>query len=368
MSTKLIPVISGTIQDQPAQLVNARDLHAFLGVGRDFSNWIKGRISEYGFVENQDFVLIRQNGRIKEKGGDRRSIEYHLTLDTAKELSMVERTEKGREARRYFIECERRLIEATQAPALAPPSVPHLPRPHFLQPILAAWHARHGDRRLTVREALADLPNAPDLSQALRPACVDHTGHINPWRMGALLRSHQGYAIGGYRIERAGTSHQAKYWRIVRTASESANPPVSPEIGENTGPVAPLPAPASFHMEPSAALPEPTERCELPPDIYRAAVRKARAITDAGFDKVLDRLQARLEELAVHYGPDKCLEWLDAIGTRDGEFVILPAHELWKLTTAAILAYDATETALNAVHRLETLTGRTWYGRGKLAA
>lgn len=120
----LIPVFSGTIQGRPAHLVNARLLHSFLGVGKVFANWIKERIEEYGFVQDQDF-LICQNRQIKKgRGGDRRSIDYHLTLDMAKELSMVERNDKGREARRYFIECERKAHEArAETKPLPPPDL-----------------------------------------------------------------------------------------------------------------------------------------------------------------------------------------------------------------------------------------------------
>ena len=42
--------------------VSAKDLHAFLGVGRDFSNWIKGRIAKYGFAENKDFIVFAKSG------------------------------------------------------------------------------------------------------------------------------------------------------------------------------------------------------------------------------------------------------------------------------------------------------------------
>ena len=85
--------------------VNARDLHQFLGVGRDFSNWIKGRIEEYQFIKGQDFEVFTKFG--ENSSGGRPAKEYALSLDMAKELSMVERTERGREARRYFIEMEK---------------------------------------------------------------------------------------------------------------------------------------------------------------------------------------------------------------------------------------------------------------------
>ncbi|MDD9334082.1 MAG: antA/AntB antirepressor family protein, partial [Bartonella sp.] len=87
--------------------VNARELHAFLEVKRDFSNWIKDRINKYSFLKNQDYIVFANFGENLQ--GGRPSTEYHLTLDMAKELSMVEHNEKGRQARRYFIECEKKL-------------------------------------------------------------------------------------------------------------------------------------------------------------------------------------------------------------------------------------------------------------------
>ncbi|EKP1414495.1 antA/AntB antirepressor family protein [Escherichia coli] len=117
MANQLIPVFNGTISNETTLLVNARDLHSFLGVGRMFAHWVKERIAEYGFVESQDYILICQNGQTKGRGGNRRSKDYHLTLDTAKELAMVERNEKGRQIRRYFIECEKKLrsVQPVQA-------------------------------------------------------------------------------------------------------------------------------------------------------------------------------------------------------------------------------------------------------------
>lgn len=105
--TALIQTFTGEINGISQNLVNARDLHAFLEVGRDFSNWIKARIFDYDFQENQDFIVYANLG--ENPNGGRPTIEYHLTLDMAKELSMVERNEQGRLARRYFIECERHL-------------------------------------------------------------------------------------------------------------------------------------------------------------------------------------------------------------------------------------------------------------------
>lgn len=101
--TQLIKLAESDIANEHIKTVNAKDLHEFLGVGRDFSTWIKNRIEKYGFVENQDYVKIPENQPPQNGGGEiqrlQNKIEYFISLDMAKELSMVENNEKGREAR-----------------------------------------------------------------------------------------------------------------------------------------------------------------------------------------------------------------------------------------------------------------------------
>ena len=121
-TTTLMTVTPGEIGGQTTQLVDARLLHDFLGVGKDFTTWIKLRIRQYGFVENQDYLLTQTGEQVPHQGGLRavdRAV-YLLTLDMAKELAMVERTPKGRQARRYFIECEKALHARSQAVVPAP--------------------------------------------------------------------------------------------------------------------------------------------------------------------------------------------------------------------------------------------------------
>ena len=105
---QLIPLQPQTIDGNAVETVNAHELHSFLEVGRDFSTWIKDRISKYEFVENTDYITLPKTGELENKGLQGK-IEYFVTLDMAKELSMVERNEKGRQARKYFIECEKQL-------------------------------------------------------------------------------------------------------------------------------------------------------------------------------------------------------------------------------------------------------------------
>jgi anti-repressor protein len=89
------------------QVVSARDLYDFLEVKERFSRFME-RNFEYGFIENIDYTPYQNvhplNNQIIE--------DFILTLDCAKEISMVQRTEKGKQARQYFIQCEKQLIEA----------------------------------------------------------------------------------------------------------------------------------------------------------------------------------------------------------------------------------------------------------------
>ena len=105
MNTQLIPVFTATIGDAPVNAVDARELHEFLEVRSEFRNWIKNRIADYGFVKDIDYIA----GNFL-PGSDR--VDYHCSISMAKELAMVERTAKGKEARQYFIECERRAKDA----------------------------------------------------------------------------------------------------------------------------------------------------------------------------------------------------------------------------------------------------------------
>ncbi|EJH9833567.1 antA/AntB antirepressor family protein, partial [Campylobacter coli] len=93
---------------QGAFPANVENLFCYLEVNSKFADWIKNRINQYDFIENQDYIIKEVfTGRRPRK-------EYYITLDMAKELCMVENNEKGRQARRYFIECEKRLKNLEQ--------------------------------------------------------------------------------------------------------------------------------------------------------------------------------------------------------------------------------------------------------------
>lgn len=88
-------------QSNPNSPVSARDLHKFLDIKTEFSKWCS-RMFEYGFTENEDYSLVKIG-----EGSAHNKIDFALTIDCAKEISMIQRSEKGKQARQYFIECEK---------------------------------------------------------------------------------------------------------------------------------------------------------------------------------------------------------------------------------------------------------------------
>jgi phage anti-repressor protein len=101
----LLPII--TNESSGISVVDARELHAKLSSGYQFADWIKAYISTCEYQEGVDY-LVFQNFLKNPKGG-RPTMEYHLTMDMAKEICMLERNETGRMIRRYFIEAEKKL-------------------------------------------------------------------------------------------------------------------------------------------------------------------------------------------------------------------------------------------------------------------
>lgn len=127
IETQLVPVFSATIGGMVMSVCDGRALHAFMEIGKHFASWMTDRIEQYGFQQDQDFLCLSQIRETQRKDGQRgtaKQVDYHLSLDMAKELSMVENNAKGREARRYFIAMER---QALAQQAINPAPVPALP-------------------------------------------------------------------------------------------------------------------------------------------------------------------------------------------------------------------------------------------------
>ena len=97
------------------QAVNARHLYLWLGIKKQFTQWMETQIKRCDLSENVDYEVFNQE--VKNPSGGRPSTDYALSLNAAKEISMMSQTEKGKQARRYFIECER-IAKQKYAPAL----------------------------------------------------------------------------------------------------------------------------------------------------------------------------------------------------------------------------------------------------------
>lgn len=85
--------------------VSARELYEFLEVSSKYNDWIK-RMFEYGFHENIDYRAVTQK-KVTAQGNSTTYIDHEISLDMAKEIAMIQRSEKGKQARQYFIEVEK---------------------------------------------------------------------------------------------------------------------------------------------------------------------------------------------------------------------------------------------------------------------
>lgn len=120
MRVDLIKTFVTKIGDEDVIATDARELHTALAVGKTFGAWITERIEKYEFIEGEDYVKVVSSSGIKpqpftENGknlGGRPTVDYHLTLDMAKELSMVQNNAAGKNARKYFIQVEKEYYNA----------------------------------------------------------------------------------------------------------------------------------------------------------------------------------------------------------------------------------------------------------------
>lgn len=118
ITNELVPF---SLDEKNEVVVSARELHAFLGIKTEFKVWFM-RMSEYGFVENEDYKRVYQKSNTL--GGAQAIVDCILKIDMSKEICMLQRSDKGKQARKYFIELEKkfnspeailtRLLEITQ--------------------------------------------------------------------------------------------------------------------------------------------------------------------------------------------------------------------------------------------------------------
>lgn len=212
--------------DTLIQAVNARELHAFLQVQTKFADWIKQRIAEYDFIENQDFVSFSQNCE-KPKGG-RPTTEYAITLDMAKELSMVERNEQGKMARHYFIECERIARQVMTAPMPVRPTTPTLSEADFaiLQTVVRDLSAQMAHPKVSEFAIWARLRAVCDVSS------IHNIRYGDMWtvqgelsRIGRILRPYADFRKSTEKtlIKRICLGDHSAVWEAIQVMDDTAD-------------------------------------------------------------------------------------------------------------------------------------------------
>ena len=97
-------LINVTLNKNQEPVVSGRQLHQILGVKTEYKKWFS-RMTDYGFTENEDFVRVTQ--KCPTLGGVQNTTDHVLKLDMAKEIAMIQRTDKGKEVRQYFIQVEK---------------------------------------------------------------------------------------------------------------------------------------------------------------------------------------------------------------------------------------------------------------------
>jgi len=101
---ELIPI---TINENQEPIVSGRTLHEFLEVGTRYNDWIDRKI-EYGFAENEDYTMLTQKRVTNNpKNPETTYIDHAIKVDMAKEICMLEKNAKGKQARQYFIQIEK---------------------------------------------------------------------------------------------------------------------------------------------------------------------------------------------------------------------------------------------------------------------
>ncbi|HFR3977828.1 phage antirepressor KilAC domain-containing protein [Streptococcus suis] len=98
-------IINVSVNDNQEPVVSGRQLHEALGVNSNYTTWFD-RMTEYGFTENEDYVLLSNFGNQTGRGGHNK-VDHIIKLDMAKEIAMIQRSDRGKQVRQYFIQIEK---------------------------------------------------------------------------------------------------------------------------------------------------------------------------------------------------------------------------------------------------------------------
>lgn len=231
----LIQIEAREISGDTVQTCNARDLWEFIESKAQFADWIKGRIEKYGFVEGEDYVIQKL---VNNPTGGRPTLDYHLTIETAKELAMVENNEKGRQVRRYFIACERRANQSAQQAAMNKFNVPQTyPEAMRLAADLAEQKVlaeQQRDEAIATKALIGSKREATAMATAAAAKREAHKLEVE------LDRSRMYATVKRIERDRPGQNFN---WRVLKRTSEEVGIPAIDVFDQNYGTV------KSYHAE-----------------------------------------------------------------------------------------------------------------------
>lgn len=211
------------------QLVSGRELHKFLEVGTEYMKWFSRIIEKYNFIENKDFTVIVKNDEDDTAfGGIRKSTDHLMTLNVAKEIAMVSNTEKGKQARIYFIKCEEAWNSSEMILARANQIQSHMIEDYTKKIELLENKVREDKPKVLFAESVATSKTSilvGDLAKIIKQNGVD----IGAKRLFSWLREN------GFLVKRQGTDYnmptqksmQLELFEIKETAVTHADGHIS---------------------------------------------------------------------------------------------------------------------------------------------
>ena len=211
------------------QLASGRELHKFLEVGTEYMKWFSRIIEKYNFIENKDFTVIVKNDEDDTAfGGIRKSTDHLMTLNVAKEIAMVSNTEKGKQARIYFIKCEEAWNSSEMILARANQIQSHMIEDYTKKIELLENKVREDKPKVLFAESVATSKTSilvGDLAKIIKQNGVD----IGAKRLFSWLREN------GFLVKRQGTDYnmptqksmQLELFEIKETAVTHADGHIS---------------------------------------------------------------------------------------------------------------------------------------------
>lgn len=192
----MLQITNTKINNQEINAVSARELHKFLECTERFSAWFE-RMCQYGFEEQQDFTGVK-SFTVVNNGAEKPLDDFMISIDMAKEISMLQRSDKGKEARKYFIECEKQLKDLTPKFANMSPQLQLLIQMEQQQNEIKATldfqaeqlksveHKLSQTDAATITTLLQDLPICMELMLMTRPQTKQGAKHRNYAESAAL--------------------------------------------------------------------------------------------------------------------------------------------------------------------------------------